>query len=109
MLSDRLQEMISGFSGNLRPHYEAQANAIQVDINLIHRADPYANKPLDCSPEDINNLIRNTVGGKIPADPVAEADFLAAAGKLYRKYVTDVNDAMEERDINLTLLHVSSV
>jgi hypothetical protein len=108
MLSDRLQEMVSSFSGNLRPHYEAQANAIQVDINLIHRADPYQNKPLEDQPEEINNLIRNTVGGKIPADLVAEADFLADAGKLYTKFVHEVNDAMEERDINLTLLHVSN-
>jgi hypothetical protein len=106
-LQDRLQEMISNFSGNLRPHYEAQANALQVDINLIHRADPYQNKPLDDRPEAINELIRSTVGGKIPADPVAEADFLADAGKLYRQFVHQVNDAMEERDIGLTLLHVS--
>jgi hypothetical protein len=107
MLSERLQDLVSSFSANLRPHYEAQANAIQVDINLVHRADPYQNKPLEDSPDEIANLIRNTVGGKIPADPVAEADFLADAGKLYTTFVHGVNDALEDRDVNLTLLNVS--
>jgi hypothetical protein len=109
MLSERLQDMVSSFNANLRPHYEAQANAIQVDINLIHRADPYQNKPLEDSPDEIDNLIRNTVGGKMPVDPVAEADFLADAGKLYKKFVHEVNDALEDRDVNLTLLHVGFV
>jgi hypothetical protein len=107
MLSEKLQDMVSSFSANLRPHYEAQANAIQIDISLIHRANPYQNKPLEDSPDDIADLIRTTVGNKIPADPVAEADFLADAGKLYTKFVHEVNDALEERDVNLTLLHVS--
>jgi hypothetical protein len=107
MLSDRLQDLVGSFNANLRPHYEAQANAIQVDINLIHRADPYANKPLEDSPDAINELIRTTCGERIPAEEVAQADFLADAGKLYTEFVHEVNDAMEDRDSNLTLLHVS--
>lgn len=109
MLNDKLQEMVSSFGANLRPHYEAQATAIQVDINLIYRANPYLNKPLEDSPDDIANLIRTTVGNKIPADPVAEQDFLADAGKLYTKFVHEVNDSLEGRDVNLTLLHVSQI
>lgn len=110
MLGEKLNDMVASFNSNLRPHYEAQANAIQIDINLILRADPYQNKPLDDDPEEINNLIQATVAGKLqfPPDTAAEEDFVADAGKLYTGFVHEVNDAMEERDSNLTLLHVST-
>ncbi|KAF2403803.1 hypothetical protein EJ06DRAFT_541474 [Trichodelitschia bisporula] len=104
MLSDKLNDMIASFNANLRPHYEAQVGALQVDINLILRADPYQNKPLEDDPAEIQNLIMSTVGNKAPGDQVGEQDFQADAGKLYTGFVHDVNNAQEERDINLTLL-----
>jgi hypothetical protein len=112
MLGDRLTEMVASFNTNLRPHYEAQANAIQVDIGLILRADPYKNKPLEDDPDEISNLIQNAVAGSAAAagkpipDPIAEGDFVSDAGKFYTEFVHEVNNAMEERDINLTLLQV---
>jgi hypothetical protein len=114
MLGDRLTDMVASFNANLRPHYEAQANAIQVDIGLILRANPYDNKPLEDDPDEIGNLIQNAVAGSAAAagkpipDPVAEGDFVADAGKFYTEFVHEVNNAMEERDVNLTLLQVST-
>ena len=105
-MSERLQEMISNFNANLRPHYEAQASAIQVDINLVLRANPYENTPLEDSTEEIEKQIAAVVGDKIPADAVAREDFVAEAGKMYSEYIRRVNDAMEDRDVNLTLLNV---
>lgn len=106
MLTDKLNDMIASFGTNLRPHYEAQANAINIDINLIHHADPYKNKPLEDDPDEIAKLISSSTGGKVPSEAVAEQDFYAGAGKMYTEFVHEVNDAMEERDVNLTLLHV---
>jgi hypothetical protein len=106
MLTERLNDMVSSFSTNLRPHYEAQANAIQVDINLIMRADPYQNKPLDDDPEDISKLVATVIGNNKPAESVAEDDFAVGAGKMYTEFVHKVNDAMEERDVNLTVVAV---
>ncbi|KAF2426502.1 hypothetical protein EJ08DRAFT_637982 [Tothia fuscella] len=107
MLGEKLSDMVASFNANLRPHYEAQASAIQIDINLILRADPYQNKPLEDDAEEISRLIQSTAAGKvqIPAESAAEGDFLAGAGRLYTSFVHEVNDAMEERDCNLTLLH----
>ncbi|KAE9982531.1 hypothetical protein EG328_010813 [Venturia inaequalis] len=105
MLTDKLNDMIASFGTNLRPHYEAQANAINIDINLIHHADPYQNKPLEDDPDEIAKLISSTTGGKVPSEAVAEQDFYAGAGKMYTEFVHEVNNAMEERDVNLTLLH----
>lgn len=106
-VQEKLLEIVDSFNQNLRPHYEAQANAIQVDISLLLRSDPFQNKPLDDSPEDIEEQIRAVVGDKIPADSIAHGDFRSQAGRLYSEYVRKVNNAMEERDINLNLLHVS--
>jgi len=102
---DRFNEMTASFDANMRPHYEAQAAAIQMDIQLILRADPYQNKPLDDDPEQISKLIHEAVRDQLPA--VAEGDFAAGAGKMYSEFVHKVNDAMEERDIALSLVAVS--
>jgi hypothetical protein len=108
MMTERLTDIISQFSTNLRPHYEAQANALQVDITLITRANPYQNKPLEDVPDRVDELVYGMVNNQIPASPVAESDFVAGAGKRYTEFVHQVNDSMEERDCNLASLAVSS-
>jgi len=86
MLGDRLTDMVASFNANLRPHYEAQANAIQVDIGLILRADPYKNKPLEDDADEISNLIQNAVAGSAAAagkpipDPMPRATSLQMLG-----------------------------
>lgn len=105
MLSEKLENMVNTFSQNLRPHYEAQASALHVDIHLITRADLVENRPLDDDPEEIDKLIFGIVGHNI-AGTGAQDDFVARAGAHYTKFVHDVNDAMEERDVNLALLAV---
>lgn len=107
-LSDRLRDMISSFNTNIRPHYDAQVNAIQVDIKLIEDAELHANKPLEDSGDDIAEMIGNVVGSRVPAEPIAEEDFYAQAGRWYGQFAREVNNAMEERDVNLALLKVST-
>lgn len=105
ILMDRFNEMTASFDANMRPHYEAQAAAIQMDIQLILRADPYQNKPLDDDPEQISKRIHEAVRDQLPA--VAEGDFAAGAGKMYSEFVHKVNDTMEDRDTALSLVAVS--
>jgi len=103
-----MSDMANLFSQNLRPHYEAQASALHVDIHLITRAKLNENKPLDDSPEEVDKLIQGIVGTNIPAAPDAQDDFVARCGKHYTQFVHQVNDAMEDRDVNLALLAVST-
>lgn len=109
MLSERLNEMISSFEGNHIDHYVAQLSAIQCDINLIMRADPYKNGPLEDSPEAINRLAdearRETRNRHFSAE--AEETFESLKGKHYSQFVDEVNAAMEQRDADLTSAHVS--
>ncbi|KAF2866987.1 Sds3-like-domain-containing protein [Massariosphaeria phaeospora] len=104
MLAEKLSEMMSSFSDNRDSHYRAQLAALQADINLILKADPYANKPLEDGGEEASELITQIMGNNIPTAPSAGTDYIAQCGKQYARFVDGVNDAMEERDYNLTML-----
>jgi hypothetical protein len=107
MLSEKLGEMMASFSENRDSHYRAQLAALTADINLIMKADPYANESLDDGGEEAAELISTIMGNNVPSAPSAGTDYIAQCGKHYARFVDAVNDAMEERDYNLTMLHVS--
>ena len=105
MLADKLADMMSSFSDNRDGHYRAQLAALTADINLIIKADPYANTPLDDGGEEASELISQIMGSNVPTAPSAGTDYIAQCGKHYARFVDAVNDAMEERDFNLTMLY----
>jgi len=103
-------EMMDTFSKTHQEHYYAQLIGLQCDMNLIMRADSYANVPLDDDPEHIARMLAEaqyeaTRGRGIRAE--GAASFNAYAGRYYSKLVTDINGALERRDADLTLAHVS--
>jgi hypothetical protein len=106
MLAEKLSEMMVSFSDNRDSHYRAQLAALQADINLILKADPYANKPLEDAGDEASVLVNSVMGGNVPTAPSAGSDYIAQCGKQYARFVDAVNDAMEERDYNLTMLWV---
>ncbi len=106
-LFDKLNHMIKNFNQNLRPHYEAQLNALQVDINLIMRANPYQNQPLPDSAAEIEQTVHKLFGGQLPVDPSAEQDFVATVGKLYAEFAIHVNDLQQEKDEAIAVTAVS--
>ncbi|KAH4858901.1 hypothetical protein HBI88_084710 [Parastagonospora nodorum] len=105
MLAEKLGEMMASFSDNRDSHYRAQLAALTADINLIMKADPYANAPLDDGGDEASELISQIMGNNVPTAPSAGTDYIAQCGKHYARFVDAVNDAMEERDYNLTMLH----
>lgn len=108
MLSDRLNDMVASFAENREVHYRAQMQAVQVDMNLIMHADPYANNPLEDSPLEIAEMITAGTGGSMQFTPEVHSDYLARVGRFYEKFVDDVNSEMEKRDYQLTMLWVSA-
>lgn len=104
------------FIANQNQHYRAQLQAVQVDMTLVLRADPYsANGPLEDSGEEIRQLIEDILapdangnrGVTLPEDEAVKEDFWSMAGKRYGQFVRDANDAIEQRDADLTQLRVS--
>lgn len=105
MLSEKLADMVASFSANHVEHFYAQLSALQCDINLVLRADPYRDGPLDDSKEDIDRLIataRDEICRSRAIAPEAESSFQALGGQFYAKFVQDINASMEERDKELT-------
>lgn len=112
-LAERLQSMIDGFNANQQQHYRAQLQAVQVDMNLILRADPYDGVPLEDGGEEIRALVEGMGAGLGRGgdgeEEAAQRDYWAMAGNRYRTFVREANDAVERRDADLTALHVSEV
>lgn len=114
-IMEKLQGMINTFNSNQHNHYRAQLQGVQVDMTLVLRADPYGpDAPLSENPEDISDLIASTMKGNqngegainLPNDEAARQDYYSMAGKRYTEFVREVNDAIEQRDADLTALHV---
>lgn len=85
-------------------------------MTMVLRADPYtAEGVLEDSHEDIRALVEdimkgdvNGIGGvNLPADEASKNDYWSLAGRRYTEFVREVNEAVEERDADLTALHVS--
>lgn len=123
-IMEKLQGMIDSFSSNQHQHYRAQLQAVQADMTLILRADPYsstfpstadaadgdgagaAGAVLEDGGEEIRALVES-MGAQLPEDEQAQRDYYAMAGSRYKEFVRQVNDLVEERDADLTALHVS--
>jgi hypothetical protein len=108
MLNEKFSEMISSFAENRDSHYRAQVAAVQADMNLIMKADPFSNKPLEDAGAEAAELTASVTGGSIPGAPSPQGDFAAQVGRYYSGFVDGVNDAMEERDVALTMLFVGN-
>lgn len=106
-ITEKLADMVQTFSREQYQHYRAQLQAIQVDMTLVLRADPYENVPLDDSADAILHHIETVTGGSLPNTEGAQRDYLALAGNRYHDYVQEINRSMEQRDADLTALKVS--
>ena len=112
---EKLQGMVDSFSSNQHQHYRAQLQAVQADMTLILRADPYSTSFAEASTgvledggEEIRSMIES-MGAQLPTDEAAQRDYWALAGSRYRNFVRQVNDSVEQRDADLTALYVSCV
>ncbi|KAK3072340.1 hypothetical protein LTR53_006990 [Teratosphaeriaceae sp. CCFEE 6253] len=113
-IMERLQSMIDSFSANQHAHYRAQLQAVQVDMTLVLRADPYdtAQGPLEDGGDEIKAMVEDMVLGGAGAgvlgadgDEAAKRDFVAMAGRRYAEFAQEANDELEKRDAELVALH----
>lgn len=109
LLSEKLNDIVQTFSANHYDHYYAMLSALQCDINLVLRADPYRDAPLPDTAADVAQLVaeaRNEITANRPISEEGESSFSALAGQFYAQFVLKVNEATEERDKELTELFV---
>ncbi|KAL8830309.1 MAG: hypothetical protein Q9170_005792 [Blastenia crenularia] len=106
-MMERIQEISTSFAENREYHYRRQLQALQRDVNLITRAEPYRNEPLDEKLGDIEedgptNVagIRGGQHGSI----MGRSERQPKVGKWGRRFIEEVNNAMEDRDAQLSLI-----
>ncbi|KAI9791222.1 MAG: hypothetical protein M1816_004214 [Peltula sp. TS41687] len=110
LLAEKLQDLTTAFSQNRDSYYRQQLQALQADMTLITRADPYQQQPLEDSPDEITALIDGLISGN--PHPPATGELANLSGMRYARFVQNVNSALEERDAKLTTLqayHVRSM
>ena len=107
---ERLRDIEDGFAANRDFYYRQQLQALQRDANIITYADPYRNQPLE-ELNDVPNADENapTNGNRIHHNggAMGSGERQPKAGKWARGFIEQVNNAMEDRDAQLSLIVVS--
>ncbi|KAI1498062.1 Sds3-like-domain-containing protein [Biscogniauxia marginata] len=99
ILSDRLTILAEQFSRDKDRHYREELQKIQVDVNLVGRVDPYADRPLDEIDREYRELSQATNGGN---NNTSNRSLLEMAGPTFQEWVHQVEDLVENRDYELT-------
>ncbi|KAI0013192.1 Sds3-like-domain-containing protein [Xylariaceae sp. FL0662B] len=98
ILSERLAILADQFSRDKDKHYRDELHKIQVDVNLVGRVDPYADRPLDEIHREYRELSQATNNGNNNGN----RSLLEMAGPTFSEWVHQVEDLVENRDFELT-------
>ncbi|GAP87843.1 putative deacetylase complex subunit protein [Rosellinia necatrix] len=103
VLSDRLSALSEQFNREKDRHYREELQKIQVDVNLVCRVDPYADRPLDEIDRERREreLSQNTNGANNNAN-TSHRSLLEMAGPTFQEWIRDVEDLLETRDYDMT-------
>ena len=118
LLSERLTDLSVSFERDRDVHYRNQLASLQQDLNAIARVDTTSRdlRMLDDGADGIDNFV---TGGSWLGDGVPMSNIRGSGGSggtlggvqpgsFYAGFVAEVNEKMEERDVALAMLHVSS-
>ena len=116
VMENRLAEISSSFAENRDHLYRKQLQVLQADMNYIQAARLYDNVPLDEigdeGPEEPNTSaaastagsLRNAHQAYLNGHTRLEAPY--KTGPQTAEFIQEINDAMEQRDADLTTLVV---
>ncbi|KAI2462777.1 Sds3-like-domain-containing protein [Annulohypoxylon bovei var. microspora] len=105
VLSDRLAILADKFSRDKDKHYRDELHKIQIDVNLVGRVDPYADRPLDAIDREYRD-IQQTANAQQTANTSSNGSpkrsLLEMAGPTFSEWVHQVEDLVEHRDYEMT-------
>ena len=115
-MENRLAEISSSFAENRDHLYRKQLQALQADMNYIQAARLYENVPLDEigeeGPEETNTSTAASTAGSLRnaqqtyLNGHARLEVPYKTGPQTAQFIQEVNDAMEQRDADLTTVVV---
>ncbi|KAI1185653.1 Sds3-like-domain-containing protein [Nemania serpens] len=102
-LSDRLNALSEQFSREKDRHYREELQKIQVDVNLVSRVDPYADRPLDeIDRERRGKELSQATNGANNNAGSSHRTLLEMAGPTFQEWIREVEDILETRDYDMT-------
>ncbi|KAL8784779.1 MAG: hypothetical protein Q9213_003759 [Squamulea squamosa] len=104
---ERLRDIEEKFASNKDFYYRQQLQALQRDASIITYAEPYRNQPLDELDELLDadeNVHINGNRSNHHTGVMGNGERQPRAGKWARGFIERVNNAMEDRDIQLSLI-----
>ncbi|KAK6955112.1 hypothetical protein Daesc_002742 [Daldinia eschscholtzii] len=105
VVNDRLAVLADKFSRDKDKHYRDELHKIQIDVNLVGRVDPYADRPLDAIDREYREIQQatnaqqaaNSTGNGSP-----KRSLLEMAGPTFSEWVHQIEDLVEHRDYEMT-------
>ncbi|KAI0124462.1 Sds3-like-domain-containing protein [Hypoxylon sp. NC0597] len=104
-LSDRLALLADKFSRDKDKHYRDELHKIQIDVNLVGRVDPYADRPLDAIDREYRDILQSAnaqQGTNVGGNGSPKRSLLEMAGPTFSEWVHQVEDLVEHRDYEMT-------
>ncbi|KAI1329251.1 Sds3-like-domain-containing protein [Xylariaceae sp. FL0255] len=101
ILNDRLSALSEQTNRDKDRQYREELSKIQVDVNLVSRVDPYADRPLDEIDRERKEreLSQATNGASSTA---THRSLLEMAGPTFQEWIAEVEDLVETRDYDMT-------
>lgn len=96
LLNERLTHLDDQFSRDRDRHYREELQKIQIDVSLVGRVDPYADRPLDAIEQSYRELSQQP-----PSTNGANRSLLDMAGPSFQEWVHEIEDLVEHRDYEL--------
>jgi hypothetical protein len=102
-LTDRLSALSDQFSRDKDKHYREELQKIQLDISLVSRVDPYADRPLDeIDRERRERDLSQTANGTNSNANGPHRSLLEMAGPTFQEWIRNIEDLLETRDYDMT-------
>ena len=113
---ERLNDITNSFNVNRDTYSKNQLNSLSRDMNYITRANIYQPHLLDDTADDIfaainssiNDVVNNGMRGGALMNGFGDAEMRNGSGRWSTVFTQEINNAMEERDAQLTQLMVCS-
>ncbi|KAL8935837.1 MAG: hypothetical protein Q9216_005237 [Gyalolechia sp. 2 TL-2023] len=106
-MMDRLQDISNNFAENREFYYRRQLQALQRDVNHITHAKPYLNRPLDELLDNLDEEHTTAIAGMRGGQHRSmngDGEERTRAGEWTRRFIEEVDNAMEDRDAQLSLV-----
>ncbi|KAI1480664.1 hypothetical protein K445DRAFT_318580 [Daldinia sp. EC12] len=105
VVNDRLAVLADKFSRDKDKHYRDELHKIQIDVNLVGRVDPYADRPLDAIDREYREIQQATnaqQAANSTSNGSPKRSLLEMAGPTFSEWVHQIEDLVEHRDYEMT-------